>query len=383
MVGASVEVCRGLCRMLITPIDRQRHLLTTGQPRIGSVSSNAREDLSPAFRQMTQAASNIQGPEHWLPWRSSGSGGASHGHRWLGVEFRHLGALAAVAREGSFRQAALSLGYVQSSISAQIAYLERVVGTQLVERSSGIAGTSLTVAGRVLCGHVEEILARFEAARIDVRAVSAGAQTMVSLGVPDSIGSRALPFIMRAFSKQFPDCRLAIRESRRDEINFERLVNGELDLMITELPVPEGPFEHTLIGRDPYVLLVPADSLLAKHQGPLNLSRLSGLQLLVPEPSRADDALVPALRANGLDPQESLRPRSLGALQALVGAGLGASVLPALAVNHDDPATVAVDLPGLLPERQMVLVRHRERDYTAGVRALIEITRDAFDERCI
>src|ERR687885_400028 len=61
--------------------------------------------------------------------------------RWAGLELRHLLALDAVAREGSFGRAAVSLGYTQSAISQQIAALERIVGERLLERQGGPAGT--------------------------------------------------------------------------------------------------------------------------------------------------------------------------------------------------------------------------------------------------
>lgn len=303
------------------------------------------------------------------PWR-----------RWLAVEFRHLAALASVAQEGSFRRAAERLGYVQSAISSQVGYLEQVLGTELVERSSGAGGARLTAAGSVLIRHIDHVLARFEAARMDVRALVDGTGSLIRIGLVDGVGPRTLPKVLRRFSELIPDVSFVIEESSSDEQNFERLSWGDLDVMITELPLPAGPFDYVPLARDAYVLLVPADSPLAARARPLSADELAALPLLLPASGRRRDLLQDWLREQGIKREPWLRARSIAALQALVGAGQGAAIVPEMAIDPDDPSTVALRAPGLLPERLIVLVKHRERVYADPVQAFVQIAERVFSD---
>src|SRR6478752_3639108 len=92
---------------------------------------------------------------------------------WSGIEMRHLVALDAVAREGSFRRAATRLGYVQSAISHQIAALEGLIGKRLIERSRGTRPLALTPAGEILLAHTDALIARVRAAQADLAALDA------------------------------------------------------------------------------------------------------------------------------------------------------------------------------------------------------------------
>src|SRR5919206_1679384 len=103
--------------------------------------------------------------------------------RWLGIELRHLIALDAVAREGSFGRAATSLGYTQSAVSQQIAALERIVGARLVERPGGPRPVSLTEAGELLLRHSEAIAARLAAAQADPGAPPRGGGGVLRVGI--------------------------------------------------------------------------------------------------------------------------------------------------------------------------------------------------------
>src|SRR6188768_2486306 len=118
---------------------------------------------------------------------------------WLGVELRHLAALQAVAREGSFGGAAVALGYSQSAVSQQIAALERIVGERLVERPGGPRPVSLTDAGRLLLGHADAIVARLKAAQADVEALLEGGAGHLRVGTFQSVGARILPELLRRF----------------------------------------------------------------------------------------------------------------------------------------------------------------------------------------
>src|SRR4051794_10742676 len=145
---------------------------------------------------------------------------------WLGIELRHLAALEAVAREGSFRRAAVSLGYVQSAISQQIAALERAVGHRLVERSRGGGRLRLTEAGDLVLQHSDAILARLKAAQADVAALAEGQGTL-RVGITQSVGVRILPELMRRFGAEWPDVRLRPTEAAADLPLYESVERGE------------------------------------------------------------------------------------------------------------------------------------------------------------
>src|SRR4051794_40912173 len=128
-------------------------------------------------------------------------------NQWLGIELRHLAGLEAIAREGSFRRAAKSLGYVQSAISGQIAALERAVGQRLVERSRGGGRIELTEAGQLVLQHSDAILARLQAAQADVAALAAGQAGGMRVGVPPAVGGGVLPPPVRGLAGGWPGVR--------------------------------------------------------------------------------------------------------------------------------------------------------------------------------
>ena len=198
---------------------------------------------------------------------------------WLGVELRHLAALEAVARLGTFGRAAESLGYTQSAISQQIQTLERLVGERLLERPGGPRAVSLTEAGALLLRHAESIIARLHAAQADMTALSQGQGGALRIGTFQSVGAKVLPEVMRRFLATWPHVELDLTESTSDDDLLRLIERGELELSFAMLPTLEGPFESQQILSDPYVLLLPADHELA-GLARTNIAELGDLTLI-------------------------------------------------------------------------------------------------------
>jgi molybdate transport repressor ModE-like protein len=292
--------------------------------------------------------------------------------RWLGVELRHLAALEAIEQEGSFGRAAARLGYTQSAVSQQIATLERIVGERLIERPGGPRPVVLTEAGRLLLGHAEAIVARLRAAQADMAALSEGSAGTLRVGTYQSVGERILPEVMRDFAASWPAVEVRLTESNQDDELVTLVERGELDLTFTALPLPEGPFEAVEILRDPYVLIVPADSPLADRSEAPPMRDIAAMdQIGFHLPCRAVRASEDRLRESGIEPNYVFRSAINGTVQGLVGAGVGVAIVPVLAVDRSDERIAVLELPEM-PPRLIAIAWHRDRYRSPAAAAFVE-----------
>jgi DNA-binding transcriptional LysR family regulator len=299
--------------------------------------------------------------------------------RWLGVEFRHLAALQAVAEHGSFGRAALALGYTQSAISQQIATLERAVGERLLERPGGPRAVTPTEAGRLLLSHAEAIVARLRAAQADLAALADGAAGSLCVASFQSVGARVVPRLLRAYRRTWPaiDVRLIEAEHGHDlEVLLER---GEVDLSFVMPPLASNVIETADLLHDPYVLLVPADDELAGRSS-FAVEELGGKPLVGYRSCPTIHQLETTLELRGLVPNVVFRSDDNGTLQGLVAAGMGYAILPLLAVDVTNDETAVVPLTGDFPPRVISIGWHRDRYRSAAARAFVEAAHAACAE---
>jgi molybdate transport repressor ModE-like protein len=295
---------------------------------------------------------------------------------WLGVELRHFLALEAVAREGSFGRAATALGYTQSAVSQQIAALERIVGQRLVERPGGPKPVSLTEAGRLLLTHADAIAARLAAAQADLTALAEGQAGTLRVGVFQSVGQRILPEVMRRFLSSWPQVKVTLTESADDAELLGLVERGELDLTFSDLPLVEGPFESVELMRDPYVLVVPADSQLASENAAPTLREIAELDLIGHKHCRTIQRLEATFRR---PLQFVFQSDHNQTVQALVASGVGSALVPRLTMDPEDESTALVELPKV-PPRVIAFAWHRDRYRTPAARAFVETAQEVCAE---
>jgi DNA-binding transcriptional LysR family regulator len=288
---------------------------------------------------------------------------------WLGIEVRHLAALQAVAREGTFHGAAERLGYTQSAVSQQVAGLERIVGERLIDRPGGPRKVALTEAGQLLLRHAETILARLQAAQADLAAFSAGATGTLRVGTYQSVGRCILPRLMREFTTAWPRLEIRLHESASDAELLPLVERGELDLAFGILPLSPGPFEAMELMLDPYVLVVPAASPLAGRRRLDRLEEIMDQPLIGFRQCRSVVQVEAHLQRQGIEPHVIFRSDDNGTVQALVAAGIGLALVPRLATQPADPQVAFIELGEEMPGRRLALVWHRDRYQSPAARA--------------
>ena len=291
---------------------------------------------------------------------------------WLGIELRHLAALQAVAREGSFGRAADALGYTQSAVSQQIQTLERLVGERLVERPGGPRAVSLTEAGTLLLRHAEAIVARLHAAKADITALALGQAGGLRIGTFQSVGTKVLPEVMGRFLAVWPRIDLQLTESSSDDELLRLVERGELDLAFAMLPTLEGPFETVELLHDPYVLVVPADHPLQRGR----IAELGDLTLIGNRVCRSTALAESELSVRGASVEVAFRSDDNGTVQGLVGSGFGAALVPLLTVDRNDERVRVLELEPPIPDRRIVIAWHRDRHQSPAARAFLELARE-------
>jgi LysR family transcriptional regulator, hydrogen peroxide-inducible genes activator len=233
----------------------------------------------------------------------------------------------AVAKLGHFGHAADACAISQPALSMQIKELEGHLGGRLFDR--GARQVLLTHFGTVLAPHIRAVLRGTDAISDVARATQGGQLDKLRLGVIPTVAPYLLPAIIEDLMRQNPALDLQIRETVTQKLIAE-LTEGRLDAAIVALPVSESALHEVALFTEDFVLVRPARDASSPVPSRENL-RAFRLLLLEEGHCFRDQALSFCKQA-AVTPKEILEGSSLTTLVQMVGAGMGITLIPEMAI---------------------------------------------------
>jgi DNA-binding transcriptional LysR family regulator len=307
------------------------------------------------------------------------------------VELRQVETFRAVAEELSFSRAAAKLGYVQSSVSAQVSALEQELGVPLFDRLG--RRIALTDAGEVMFAHSGKLLALADQTReavVDAGVGSGEVTGSLTVSAPETLLTYRLPKLLALFHERHPKVRLSVRPSAigrlvgsaRKAVEEGRVdVAFVLDAPLDERARPADLAVETLIGEE-VTVIAPTSHALASAPAVLPQD-LRGETVLLPEAPESGCAyrgqFERQLGSAGVVPPEKMEFQSIEAVKQCVAAGMGVSVLPSVAVDAELKTDALAALQWGEPFEVLTQMSwHGDRWKSPALRAFLEVAREVF-----
>ncbi|HZP43599.1 MAG TPA: LysR family transcriptional regulator [Candidatus Binatia bacterium] len=292
----------------------------------------------------------------------------------------HLRTLREIARRESFSRAADALHLTQPAVSLHIRQLEDAVGLPVLERVGKRAFP--TRAGEILIEHGARALGELAAAADAVQRLRGVVAGRIRLGSGATASIHLLPPLLRRLRARYPELELIVVTGNAPDM-ARAVVNNALDVAIVTLPVAPRHLVVSSVLRDPLLAIAPPQAAWRRRRRPVTADELARHPLMLYEPGGTIRKVIDAwFQRAGAAPRVAMELGNEEAIKKLVGAGLGLSIIPAIATRTEakSGALVALRLDPPLA-RRLGVVRRKDKPMSPALEvflsALAEFLRDA------
>ncbi len=245
----------------------------------------------------------------------------------IGLTLKHLRYFDALARHAHFGRAADACGISQPALSVQIKELEAMLGSPLVERGS--RQIRLTSLGTAFLDRARRILVQVGELEDLARSAMGPLAGQLRLGVIPTVAPYLLPQVMAALSVQMPTLDLHPRESVTKSLIAD-LLDSRLDAAIVALPISEPALQEFALFREDFVLVRPQSDAGKPVPSP---EKLQDMRLLLLEEGHCfRDQALSFCAVSTATPRYLMEGSSLSTLVQMVGAGMGVTLIPEMAL---------------------------------------------------
>ena len=290
------------------------------------------------------------------------------------LTLRQLRYFEAVAKHAHFGRAAEACAVSQPALSVQIKELEETLGQALFERTA--RKVRLTGFGEEFAKRVREILRAVEELGELARTSRDALAGRLRMGIIPTMAPYLLPSVIQRLTREFPGLDLHVRETLTTGLLHE-LKDGRLDAAILALPISDPALTEVDLFTEDFVLVRSG----ADWDKPVPSSEsLREMRLLLLEEGHCfrDQALSFCSIQTAI-PREGLDGSSLSTLVQMVGAGIGVTLIPEMAVPVEtksaDVSVARFDHPR--PFRRVGMVWRRSSPLAPQLRKVAEIVQQA------
>lgn len=295
------------------------------------------------------------------------------------VNLRDLKYIVAVAETRHFGRAAARCFVSQPTLSGQIKKLEDELGVVIFERTN--RSVEVTPVGQSILGHARLALEQASAIEQVARAHQDPMAGPLRVGAIPTLSPFLMPLILVPLKRAYPRLTLVLSEELTDTL-LARLHRHEVDAALLATPPEEPEFDALPLFDEPFWLAHPREHRL-NHKDRITADDLESADLLLLAEGHCLTHQVMNLCHLTERPTKGemadLRAASLETLLQLVGAGLGCTLVPALAIRGGwmtDSGIIArpLELPNAY--RRVSLVYRRSFPRSAAIAALAAVIRE-------
>ena len=278
--------------------------------------------------------------------------------RPLNVTLRQLRVFRAVALERNFSRAGDHVGLTQPAVSRSVGELESQLGLKLIDRTT--REVALTEAGQSLAARLDRLLDELDQTLQDVGGMAQARRGKVRVASSPTLSANLMPACIAALAQAEPDIQLVLLDRIQQDV-LGSVHAGEVDFGVVIEPSATDDLHCESIMRDPFVLVAPVGHPLTRS-GAVPWQALDGQALVLLDHASGSRRLIDAaLAQHGAHctvAQEVGHPTTVF---RMVEAGIGISVMPALALPPQELGRLAISALTPTVERDIVLVHRRNR----------------------
>lgn len=260
------------------------------------------------------------------------------------MELQQLRYLRSVVRTGSVTAAAEAEFVAQPSISKQLRQLERELGIPLLHRvGRGVEPTEAAIALAELTDRILDDLASTVA---HFKEPGDGTGSTLRVAATETASDYLLPRVFAAWRREFPGARLSVEMLGTDAVVTE-VLDGRVDIGVVALPLIDARLEVMDVLDEEVFAVVPRAHPLASHKTVKLDDVLVSEELLLSMRGRGLRALVEQTATReGVQLSSRTEIRSMHAILAMVAAGAGIALAPAMAMqDRDDVLPLRLEPP--------------------------------------